>query len=192
MLKRIFWNGIKVVLPLAVTIAVIYWVFIAIEHFFGYIILLIVGPRYYFQGLGFIVGIILVLIVGILMSAWLGRKLHEWWIALIKRIPGVSWLYNAFSDLIGFFESRKESPPGKHVVMVQFEHFRALGLITREDFKDLVAGLGNPGEVSVFIPFAYQIGGFMINVSKEYLTPLEMTVEHAMRYAITAGMITRK
>jgi uncharacterized membrane protein len=191
MMKRIFWNGMKVLLPLVITVAIIYWVVVAIEHFFGNIILLILGPHYYFPGLGFLVGIVLVFIVGILMNAWLGQRLHQWWLGLIKKIPIVNWLHKSFSDLMGFFEQRKKAPPARHVVMVSFGAFRALGFVTREDFTGLIEGLGREEEVSVFIPLAYQIGGAFINVPRGAISPIDMAVEHAMRYAITAGMATR-
>lgn len=191
MIKRIFWNGIKVILPLALTIAVLYWLFIGIEHFFGYILELFIPPKYYFQGMGFVVGIIVVFVAGIFMTAWLGRKLHSWYELILRKIPLVKWLYNSLTDLMNFFESRKGTEH-RSVVMVSLQGFRILGFVTREDFSELVEGLGLPGEVAVYLPMAYQIGGHMVNVPKEVVTPLDMSVEHAMRYILTAGMVSRK
>ena len=191
MVGRTFWNGVKVILPLGITVAVLYWIFIAIEHFFGFFVKLIVGNKYYFPGLGFLVGIVLVFIVGIFMNAWLGRKLHELGERLLKKIPLVRWLYNSLTDLMSFFESRKNQEM-KNVVMVELGGVRILAFVTREDYSGLIEGLGLEGEITVYLPMSYQIGGYMVNVPREAVTPLEMTFEHAMRYVLTAGMIGDK
>ena len=46
------------------------------------------------------------------------------------------------------------------------------------------------GEVLVYLPMSYQLGGFTVWVPKSSLTPVEMSIPEAMRFAMTGGMST--
>lgn len=125
------------------------------------------------------------------MNTWVTRKLYSWGEALLKRIPFVRTLYNGIMDLMTFFDKEKMRDRGQ-VVMVSVAGTRMLGLLTRDDFKDLPEGLGREGEVAVFLPLAYQIGGMTVWVPKECVEKIDMPVDWAMRFVITAGMIHGK
>jgi uncharacterized membrane protein len=64
---------------------------------------------------------------------------------------------------------------------------RTLGLVTRDHFKDLPSGLGGDGVVAVYVPFSYQVGGFTVFVPCDRLTVLDMSLEDAMHFIVTAG-----
>jgi uncharacterized membrane protein len=76
------------------------------------------------------------------------------------------------------------------VVMVQIGDSRArvLGLVTREDFSDLPPGIGAKDSVAVYVPMSYQLGGFTTIVPRSAIQPVNMTMEEAMRFAVTAGL----
>jgi uncharacterized membrane protein len=46
--------------------------------------------------------------------------------------------------------------------------------------------------VAVYLPLSYSMGGFTIMVQRTDVRRLDMTVEEAMRFAITAGMATKE
>lgn len=63
-----------------------------------------------------------------------------------------------------------------------------VGLITRRSFADLPAGF-LPGErVAVYLPMGYMIGGYTVFVPLEWVQPIDMTVEEAMRSSLIAWM----
>lgn len=191
MIKRIFINGAKAVIPIVLTIAIIVWLGNLIERIFGTLLKWIIGPEYYFPGLGFIVGIVLVFFVGLILNAWFVRVFHQWAQKLLRKIPLVKTLYNAITDLMDFLETNKKHS-GSRVVIVHFGKVRLLGLVTREEFEGLPEGIGQPSTLLVYIPLSYQIGGHALLVPSDQVTPIQMSVEEAMRFAITGGMASRK
>ena len=55
-------------------------------------------------------------------------------------------------------------------------------------FDDLADGIGKEEEVAVFLPLSYQMGGITIMARREAIELIDMPVEEALRFAITAGM----
>ena len=48
------------------------------------------------------------------------------------------------------------------------------------------------GHCAVYVPISYQLGGYTIYLPRSRLTPINMSVEDALRFAITAGMSGEK
>jgi len=67
---------------------------------------------------------------------------------------------------------------------------RLIGFVTREDLTDTPLGVEDQEPVAVFLPMSYQMGGFTIMVPRSAVRKIDMSVEQAMRFAITAGMVT--
>jgi uncharacterized membrane protein len=61
-------------------------------------------------------------------------------------------------------------------------------LVTRTELESLPAGIKKENRVAVFLPMSYQMGGFTVFLLKDRLTPLNMSVEKAMRSALTGWM----
>ncbi len=190
-LSSLFFKGIATILPITVTISILWWlgekahilVSQVLKYFFGENI------RGYHPWMGVVVGIGFVLVVGLLMNAWIISSLVNWAESLIQRIPLVKTLYGSVRDLMGFFAG-SEKKPFNQVVMVQIgdSKVRVLGLVTREDFSDLPSGIGAQDTVAVYMPMSYQLGGFTALVPRSAIQPVDMTMEEAMRFAVTAGM----
>ena len=77
----------------------------------------------------------------------------------------------------------------EQVVLVRFENppMRMLGFVTREDLTTTSSDL-DQDQIAVYLPMSYQLGGFTIIVSRSMLSPVAMSVEEAMRWAMTAGV----
>lgn len=186
-MKRIFLNGLIVVVPILLTLALLAWLLEKVEGFFGYLIQHLFGPKYYFPGLGILMGLVLVFVVGIFMKAWTVKKLHAKGEQWLQRIPLIKTLYGSLRDLMSFFSDGKRKA-GKKVVRVIWGECACIGLVTREEFDHLPCGLAEEGEIAVYVPMSYQLGGFTLLVKRNQVVPLDMTVEQAMRFAVTAGM----
>jgi uncharacterized membrane protein len=185
-LNKIFWNGIKVFVPMAVTLTLVLWIFISIESFFGYFLQSWI-PQYYFKGLGILVGFTLIFIMGALVNAWVIKYVYQGIDHIAKRIPLIKTLYNAVQQLIDFFDQDKKAE-GQRAVMIETPIGKMIGFITRETTQDLALGVSAADEVLVYLPLSYQVGGMMIAVSKENLTLLDWPVDSAMSFVLTAGM----
>lgn len=187
MFKRVFIRGLLTVTPIAITIVVIVWLFDVIEGVFAKIYIQFFGPRFYFTGLGVIIALLIIFFIGVLMSNWLTRKLYEFFEKLLNKMPLVKTLYRSIADLMSFFKKDNSTVHGP-IVMVDFQGSKILGLVSRENFKDLPAGIGGDEEIAVYIPMSYQIGGVTIIVPKSTVKQIDMTIEEGLRFAATAGM----
>ena len=186
---RMFLTGLAAVLPVTVTLYVLYWLGSAAESFLGRGLKMLVPSNLYWPGMGVVAGLALVFVIGVLMKAWLFRKVFRWGERFVERIPLVKALYGSVRDLMGFFSGSDKKTIRKAVVVsVGNTPLRFIGFITREDFGDLPAGIGGDGNVAVYLPMSYQIGGFTTMVPRSAVQPIDMSIEQAMRFAVTAGM----
>ncbi len=186
---KIFLRGLLAITPVAVTVALLIWIFWILENAFSVPIRALIGP-YYFPGLGIIVALIFIFIVGIIINNWLIQKIYQFNDKVIRKIPLIKTIYNSISDVVNFFNSDSKQTLNR-VVMLDLNGWRILGFVTREGFEDLPEGIGDDHEVAVYIPFSYQIGGFTFMVPKANLKEVNISVEEAMRFAITAGILKR-
>ena len=186
---RLFLTGLAAVLPVTVTLYVLYWLGSTAEAFLGGGLKMLIPDSLYWPGMGVAAGLVLVFAVGVLMRAWLFRKVFQWGERLVEQIPLVKALYGAVRDLMGFFSGSDKNTMRKAVmVTVGNTAVRLIGFITREDFGDLPAGIGGDDAVAVYLPMSYQIGGFTTVVPRSAIQPIDMSIEQAMRFAVTAGM----
>jgi len=154
----------------------------------------VLPDRYYRTGLGVLLGIVIVLLAGLTVNVWFTRALLGRAEALMERIPVVKSVYGAIRDLATFMSGGKSKERFQKVVMVSVgEDMRLIGFLTREDFTDLPARLAATDDtVAVYLPMSYQIGGFTVYMPRSRVEPIEMTIEDAMRFTLTAGMSSAK
>lgn len=186
---RMLLTGLVAILPVAVTLYVLYWLGSTAESFLGRGLKLLVPDNLYWPGMGVAAGLGVVFATGVLMKMWLFRRLLQWGERLVARVPLVKTLYGAVRDLLGFFSGAGQQALRKAVIVtIAGTPLRLIGFVTREDFGDLPAGIGGDGNVAVYLPMSYQVGGFTALVPRSAVVPVDMSIEQAMRFALTAGM----
>jgi uncharacterized membrane protein len=177
-------SGLVTVLPLALTIYVIWWLVQTVEGWLrrALIALGIVSPEHYWPGLGLIAGFMLLLVVGSLVNAYAGKILLKYWDDFLGRIPFVKTLYGGFRDVVSLLPSGSgEKRDLQRVVLARFA-------VTREDVPSVLLAHGGQNWVTVYFPMSYAFGGYTIYLPRERIEPLDISVEDAMRLAITAGL----
>jgi len=183
---KLLLRGLVVILPSFITLYVLWWIAAGTETLLKDLI----PPEHYWPGMGILLGLLVVLVVGILASVWvfsaLGRLVEQ----LLEHIPLVKTLYGSMKDLMSFFPGDQKKPTMKNVVLAQVGDAKIVGMVTREDFEELPAPMRREGEVLVYLPMSYQLGGFTVWLPRTALTPVDMTVAEAMRFAMTGGMST--
>lgn len=190
---KYFLQGLIALLPIALTIYILYWLAINAESVLGGFIRFFVPESLYLPGMGVVAGFVIVLSVGILLKVWLFRKVFQWGEKLLEKLPIIKSLYGSIRDLMGFFDTSKKKDFSK-VVMVEIpdKDTRLMGLVTREDFNELPDGIDDKDTVAVYLPMSYQMGGFTVFVPKKNIQPVDMTIEEAMRFTLTAAVSTKK
>jgi len=179
-------TGIITVLPIVLTLYLLYWLAISSEQVMGRALQWALPKVVYFPGLGTIAGLILVFLVGLLMKAVLVRQLFSFGESVVYRLPIIKSVYRAIRDLFDFFSPKKEQ--FGRVVTVTVNGMEMIGFITQEDPQRLPESLRNPDSVLVYLPMSYMIGGFTLLIPKKDIKPCQMNMEEAMRFVLTAGI----
>ena len=189
-----FLKGLVVVLPVAITAAIVYWLGASLEQVLGGLIRLLVTDEYYVPGAGIAAGVLLTFLAGVAMQVWITRRLLLLGEALLERIPLAKTIYGGVRDLVDFVSRTAESRDMDTVVLVPVgEGAKVVGFVTAAD-GEVVGAASADGEqrVPVYVPMSYQIGGFTVFVPRDRLEPLDMSIEEAMRWVLTAGISTRR
>jgi uncharacterized membrane protein len=192
-LGTLFLQGLIAILPIALTAYLVYWLAASAEAVLGKAMRFVIGDAYYVPGSGVLAGLLITLGIGLLLRIWLFRKVFSLGEALLQRIPGIKSLYGSIRDMVGFFDASKQKEFDKTVMVTLVdENVRLMGLVTREDFSDLPAGIGDEQTVAVYLPMSYQLGGFTVMVPKAKIRPVDMTVDQAMQFLLTAAVSPKK
>jgi uncharacterized membrane protein len=191
-LTRTFLTGLFVLLPIMVTLAIVMWLIGIAETVLGAFIRVLLPGDAYLPGMGLILSLLLIFLVGVAMQAIFFRELINWVEEQLERIPLIKTVYSAVKDLTGFF-SRAGTGSRRfgQVVQVQFPGvpIRMLGFVTLEELGSVgLDGAEGDESVAVYLPMSYQIGGYTVLLPRRYLTPVDMGMEEAMRFLITAGL----
>lgn len=191
LLTRTFLTGLVTVLPVVATVYLLVWLAVTTESLLGSLMRLLLPPALYRPGLGTALGVVVVFLVGLLMRTWVARRVFVWAEGLLFRLPLVKSIYGALRDFFRFLTASKEQGL-QQVVTVRLgdTDLRLVGFLTRSDLSGLPPGIGVPGRVAVYLPMSYQIGGYTLLAPREAVQPVEMSLEEAMRFALTAGLST--
>jgi uncharacterized membrane protein len=179
-------TGFITLLPVILTIYLLYWLAVSSEEVMGTVLQWALPNAVYFPGLGMIAGLVVVFIVGLLMKAILIRQLFSFGEQILYRLPLIKTVYRAIRDLFDFF-SPKEEDLGQ-VVAVTYNGMEVIGFITQTNQQRLPESFREQDKVLVYIPMSYMIGGFTVFIPDEHVRPLNMSMEEAMRFALTAGI----
>lgn len=189
LISRTFLTGLVTIVPITVTLYVLVWLATSAESLLGRVIRYFLPERYYWPGMGLLVGILLIFSVGILMRAWAVRRVFAYSEAMLYRLPLIKSIYGAIRDFLGFFsESKKDN--FRQVVKVNIGEtgMHLIGFVTRSNFNDLPDTIGTHNTVAVYFPMSYQIGGYTVMMPRSAIEPVNMTMEEAMKFVVTAGM----
>ena len=191
-LGKLFLKGLAVVIPIALTLAILWWMAAGAERLMGGVLKFTLPEGWYVPGMGLISGLVLIALIGLLSHVLIFQKLFNLGDAIFHRLPLVKTIYTAIKDFIGYLNPDKNSAMSK-VVMVQLpgQSFQLMGFVTREQFDDLPFTPTAEDPVAVYMPMSYQIGGYTLFLPRSALTPLDIPFETAMRLVLTGG-ITQK
>ncbi|MGD8378185.1 MAG: DUF502 domain-containing protein [Gammaproteobacteria bacterium] len=185
--------GLAAVLPLAVTVYLLYWLATKAEAVLGTGLQFLIPPAWYHPGLGLAAGVIVLFLIGLLARTWLLTGILRLGDRLLGGLPLVKTVYGAIRDLTRFLAGGDQREFDQVVSFrLGEEGPHMLGFVTRADLAGSAPSLGRDDVVAVYLPMSYQIGGYTLLVRRERLMPVAMSLEDAMRFTVTAGMSFRK
>ena len=185
-ISKTLLTGFITLLPVVLTIYFLYWLAVSSENIMGAALRWVLPQAAYFPGLGMIAGLAVVFIVGILMKAILVRQLFNFGEKILYRLPLIKTVYRAMRDLFEFFTPKKEGLG--QVVAVTYNGMEMIGFITQADQQKLPESFREQDKVLVYLPMSYMIGGFTLFIPREHVRTINMSMEEAMRFTLTAGI----
>lgn len=194
--KSYFVTGLIVLIPLVLTIYIIWKLFIAIDgilqgvvsQLFSRLGLGEVGQTYI--GLGFISVILLILLTGLIARNYIGKKVIQWGEMLFTQIPLINRIYIAIQQLSNAFLSEKREV-FKKAVLIEYPRkgIYSIGFFTQDTRGEVQERL-QTDVVSVFLPTTPNpTSGFLLFVPKTEVVELDMSIEDALKLVISGGAI---
>jgi uncharacterized membrane protein len=192
-LTRTFLAGLAAILPIVVTVTLVLWLSNTLEQVLGTILKAVLPDVLYFPGMGLLIGILLIFALGVLLRVYLVQGVFHWLESWMERIPVVKTIHGVVRDVTQLFSGEIHERFGEAVlVTLPGVEFRLVGFVTRSDFEGLPDNLGTQGTVAVYLPMSYQIGGYTLMLPRDRVEPLNLSLEDAMRYTLTAGVSARR
>ncbi|MDZ7331013.1 MAG: DUF502 domain-containing protein [candidate division KSB1 bacterium] len=192
-LKTYFLTGLVVLIPLVLTVYIIWKLFYAIDGLLRGVVTNVLerfGIPISSVGLGFISVILLILLTGLIAKNYFGRKLIQLGELIFARIPLINRIYRAIQQISNaFFSERREV--FKKAVLIEYPRkgVYSLAFLT-QDTKGEVQDRLSQDMVSVFLPTTPNpTSGFLLFVPKRDVIEMNMSIEEALKLVISGGVI---
>lgn len=182
-----FIKGLAAVLPVSLTIYVIYWLGTTAESMLGGLLRVVLPAHVYRPGMGLLVGFVVVLLAGLAVNAYVVSRMLKLGEAALARIPIVKTIFGALKDFTRFLPASGERRDPKRVVLWQAQGARLIGFVTEENIHPALTTTA-ADLVAVYFPMSYQIGGYTLYLPRAVLEPLDVSVEEAMRLVLIGGI----
>lgn len=183
--KNYFLSGILVVIPIVITIFVLKAIFTFLDE----LLLPYLMPQlgYWVPGIGIIITFVGIYIIGILVTNFIGRKFISLGEKIVLNIPVAKSIYGSVKQIMETFSFKSEES-GKKVVMVEYpkENVWSIGLVNGEikhpDNNDLLYNI-------LIIAAINPTSGFFILVPQNKVVHLDISVEEAMKWIVSGGIV---
>ena len=185
-LRRRFITGFFVAVPLIISVAALLWIFGIIDDLTGPVYDRAIGRH--LPGLGVATTALVVLLVGVVASNVLGKRLLSRGESYLARIPVFRTIYSPVKQLLAAFSPDNESG-FKGVVMVSDAAGVArLGFLTKEFDVEPAAGGPKVPYAAVYVPTNNLYLGDVFVCRRESLMYPDISVEEGVRIFLTGGM----
>lgn len=185
--RRYFFAGFLLVLPTALTVYFLWYIFYHIDNLlYKYI------SKYFhihIPGVGFLIIIISITLLGLLATNILGKKLISLWHTLLTKTPLVNKVYTTIHQISDAFLGGNKSI-FRSVVLVEYPRkgLYSIGFISNEAEGEIQAKTRET-VIAVFLPTTPNpTSGMLIFVPREDLIYLDMSVEDGMKAVISGGI----
>ena len=194
-LRRDFLTGLVVLIPIVLTVYLVWSVITFIDK----VIIPIIPPKYnpldlfeiYIPGLGVILFLIVTTFIGSLASGFIGRQAINLGEKILLRTPIVSTVYNSIKQIIQAV-FKPDGTNFKQPCLIEYPRkgVWAVAFISTETYGEIKQKINQGSLVTVFLPTTPNpTSGFMLFVPKNDIIILDMSVEHAAKLIISAGLV---
>lgn len=151
--------------------------------------------HWYLEAIGFFVALVLVYLAGVLLGNYIGRRIYSRIEAAFIRLPGIKQVYpnvKQITDfLIGGNDGSGGMPKASRVVLVEYPRkgIWSVGLMTGYTMERIEEQIGKPA-VTIFVPSSpTPFTGYTITVPAEEVVELPITLDEAIRFVVSGGVL---
>lgn len=145
--------------------------------------------RWYMDLIGIIVAIVAVYIAGRLLGGFFGRRIYRRLEGMLTSVPVFKQVYPYVKQIVDFIFSSEQPMKFNRVVAVEYPRkgIWSVGFLTGSSLRALDR-IGNA--VTIFIPSSpTPFTGYTITVPGTDVIELPLTVEEAIRFAVSGGVL---
>ncbi len=194
MIKRYLITGLLIWVPLVITLWVLNFIISAMEPTLRLLPAQwqpdkLIG--FHIPGFGLILAVLIVLLTGLVTANYLGQRLVKFWEAILGRIPIVRSIYSSVKQVSDTLFSDSGNAFRK-ALLVQYprEGSWTIAFQTGVPAKE-VGILFNEPMVSVYVPTTPNpTSGFFLMFKESEVKPLDMSVDEALKYVVSMGVVT--
>ena len=191
--KKYFITGLLIWIPLVITIWVLKVIFDTLDQS-----LLLLPLQFrteswlgvHIPGLGAVLTILVVFLTGIFATNFFGAQLVELWHDILHRIPVVNSIYSSVKQISDtLFSSSGQA--FRKALLVQWPHegMWTIAFLTGTPGGGVTSHIP-PDCVAVYVPTTPNpTGGYFVIVEKSKVVELDMTVDQALKYIISMGVV---
>jgi uncharacterized membrane protein len=192
-MKKYLITGLLIWIPLVITIWVLKLIVDALDQ-----TLLLVPETWrtesvfgvHIPGLGVVITLVIVFVTGVFATNFFGAKLVDVWHDLLHRIPVVRSIYSSVKQISDtLFSSTGQAFRKALLVQWPREGMWTIAFQTGVPGGDVVNHLKGD-YISVYVPTTPNpTGGYFVIVARKDAVELDMTVDEAMKYIISMGVV---
>ena len=186
-IRNNFIAGIVVLIPIGITL----YLTIFIIKISSKILPKGINPNYYLPynipGLEILISVLIITFIGWISLSFIGRKLFDYFEAILNKIPILRTIYSAVGQLTETFAKSKSDK--KSVVLVEYPRKGtwAVGFATKENKGEIRNKVGED-LINVFVPTTPNpTSGFLLMFQKKEVIFLDITFEQASKFIVSAG-----
>lgn len=193
-LRNSFLAGVAVVLPLVVTVWLIWFVVTLIDSNVTPLIPQTLKPfAESFPGGGVLAAVIVLTLVGAIAGNFVGRWVVDAFDQGISNLPLVRSIYGGAKQVFRQVAA-PERTSFKQAVLLEFPlpGVWTIGFITNEDTAEIVQDIGQD-LVAVFVPHApIPTSGYLLYMARSKLRPMNISPDEALKRVISLGIIRQE
>jgi len=193
-LRKWLLAGLLVMVPVAITIAVLRWVIDTLDQ-----TLLILPMSWrpdqligvHIPGFGVLLTLAILLSVGAIASNFIGKKLVQFGDRVVSRIPVVRGLYSSVKQVSDTLFSESGNA-FRTAVLVQWPRpdVWTIAFVTGTPGGDVANHLHGEDYLSVYVPTTPNpTGGYFVMLRKSDCIELKMSVDEALKYVVSMGVV---
>lgn len=190
-LRRHFLLGLATVLPLGLTLFVLWFVISGLGKIFRPLLAWQpwIGrlPPALITIIGFLFALVAITLIGALASGFFGRRLVNWLDRLMQQLPLVRSIYTSARQLTEAVFIKRSSLRKTVIVQYPRKGLFAIGFITSEEPLELA---DHRKAFLVFFPTAPNpTSGWLAIVPEEEITETSLSIEDGLKFVVSGGLV---